>query len=160
RPTDARERAGHPVTSQHDSMPIQPGDDARAGALYRIEHETRYVHLGRVSTSQHVAWLQPRALPRQRLHLPQAAIDPPPASATYRVGRFGNALRQFAILTPYSILRVTSRSLVEVLPRQEPVQPDESPAWEDVRDAARFHRGTRPDESAEFRYESPYVTVA
>ena len=32
-------------------------------AVYRVEHETRYVHSGRVSTSQHVACLTPRTLP-------------------------------------------------------------------------------------------------
>ena len=34
-------------------------------AVYRVEHETSYVHSGRVSTSQHVACLTPRTLPRQ-----------------------------------------------------------------------------------------------
>ena len=36
-------------------------------ARYRIEHDTRYAYAARVSTSQHVAYLGPRALPRQRV---------------------------------------------------------------------------------------------
>jgi hypothetical protein len=34
------------------------------GVFYRVEHETRYVHTGRASTSQHVACLKPRRAPR------------------------------------------------------------------------------------------------
>ena len=49
-------------------------------AVYRIEHETRYVHAGGVSTSQHVACLTPRTLPHQRVQWHELAIEPAPAS--------------------------------------------------------------------------------
>jgi len=31
--------------------------------LYEVEHQTRYVHAGRVSTSRHLGYLTPRMLP-------------------------------------------------------------------------------------------------
>ena len=50
-------------------------------ALYRIEHETRYRHAGRASTSQHVAYLTPRELPRQRLHAHDLIVEPAPVES-------------------------------------------------------------------------------
>ena len=89
--------------------------------LYRIEHETRYVHKGGVSTSQHVAYLTPRTLPRQCVRWHDLAIEPAPASHVQRVDYFGNAVDQFTILTPYDELRVVGRSLVEVIATEPPI---------------------------------------
>ncbi len=131
------------------------GIPAAAGAVvYEIEHETRYVHAGRVSTSQHVACLTPRALPRQHLRAHHVVVDPLPANDSSRIDCYGNVEEQFTILTPYSELRVVSRSVVEVSPREEPVDPEASPAWEDVRSDDGFNV------ASEFRYPSPYVEPA
>jgi transglutaminase-like putative cysteine protease len=132
-------------------------------ALYRVEHETRYVHAGRVSTSRHLGVLTPRSLPRQAVHQHAITIDPYPADQTIRADAFGNIVTQFSILTPYTELRVTGRSLVEVWPRTEAgpdVDPEASPAWEDARQSGVFHPQGPCDEAAEFRYRSPYVEPA
>ena len=91
--------------------------------LYRIEHETRYVHAGGVSTSQHVAYLTPRTLPRQCVRWHDLAIEPAPASRVQRIDYFGNAVDQFTILTPYDELRVVGRSVVEVIATEPPIAP-------------------------------------
>src|ERR1700704_993924 len=101
--------------------------------LYRIEHETRYRHAGRASTSQHVAYLMPRDLPCQRVRAHELAVEPTPANRVRRTDYFGNTVDQFTILTPYDQMRALSRSLVEVFPSETPVDPDASPAWEGVR---------------------------
>ena len=90
-------------------------------ALYRIEHETRYVHSGGVSTSQHVAYLTPRTLPRQRVRWHELVIEPAPASRVQRIDYFGNAVDQFTILTPYDEMRVVGRSVVEVTATEPPI---------------------------------------
>jgi len=131
-------------------------------SLYQVEHETRYVHAGRVSTSRHLGFLTPRRLPRQTVHLHTITIEPQPADRTVRGDSFGNTVTQFSILTPYTGLRVTARSLVEVWSRSgtgPAVDPEASPAWEDVRQLGVFRQG-QPDEAAEFRYRSPYVEPA
>jgi transglutaminase-like putative cysteine protease len=125
-----------------------------ASVVYQIEHETKYVHAGRVSTSQHVACLTPRALPRQYLREHHVVIDPGPANESSRIDCYGNVEEQFTILTPYSQLRVVSHSVVEVSPREDVVDPDASPAWEDVRSDDGFNV------ASEFRYPSPYVQPA
>ena len=130
------------------------------GACYQVEHETRYVHVGRASTSQHVACLRPRASPRQALHWHTLAIEPPPSAVFARTDYFGNVLHQFEILTPYVEMRAVSRSLVEVWPLVEPLEPDASPAWEAIADVEPSARGAQFDPDVEFRYASPYVALA
>ena len=90
-------------------------------ALYRIEHETRYVHSGGVSTSQHVAYLTPRTLPRQCVRWHELMIEPAPANRVQRIDYFGNSVDQFTILTPYDELRVVGRSVVEVTVTDPPI---------------------------------------
>jgi transglutaminase-like putative cysteine protease len=126
-------------------------------ARYRIEHDTRYVHASAVSTSQHVAYLRPRELPRQRVHAHELAIDPHPVVASDRVDYFGNVADQFTVLQPYAELSVRSHSLVEVLPGERAVEPESSPPWDSVRGALAYGQGTFPGESAQYAYASPYV---
>jgi uncharacterized protein YcgI (DUF1989 family) len=68
--------------------------------LYEVEHQTRYVHAGRVSTSRHLGYLTPRMLPRQAVHRHAINIDPCPADCATRGDVFGNSVTQFSILTP------------------------------------------------------------
>jgi transglutaminase-like putative cysteine protease len=129
-------------------------------AVYRIEHETRYVHAGGVSTSQHVAYLTPRTLPHQSPRWHELAIDPAPASRVQRIDCFGNLVDQFTILTPYDELCVVARSVVEVDTIAPPVAPDACEAWEAVRDELVYERGAPYPESAQFSYPSPYALTA
>ncbi len=129
------------------------------GIYYRIEHVTRYVHTGQVSTSQHVGHLTPRSLPTQIVHEHELAIEPRPAELTHRVDAFGNRVTQFAILNPYAGLSVTVRSLVEVLSNGGTIDPDATRPWEDTREAGAYRRGAPLDRPAEFRYPSPYIDL-
>ena len=128
-------------------------------ARYRIEHETRYVHSGGVSTSQHVAYLAPRTLPHQAVRQHDLVIEPAPASRVQRIDYFGNAVEQFTILTPYDEMCVMGRSVVEVT-AVAPVDPGASAPWEAVRDELLYQRGAPYAEAAEFSYPSPYVVTA
>jgi transglutaminase-like putative cysteine protease len=127
--------------------------------LYRVEHETRYVHRGGVSTSQHVAYLTPRTHSRQSVRWHGLTIEPAPATHVQRVDYFGNAVDQFTILTPYDELRVVGRSLVEVI-APEPMDADASAPWEEVRDQLSYKRGARYADASEFSYPSPYAVTA
>ena len=128
-----------------------------SSALYRIEHETRYRHAGRASTSQHVAFLRPRELPRQRVLEHELIAEPVPANRTRRTDYFGNTVDQFTILTPYREMRAISRSVVEVLSPGAPTDPNASEAWEPVRDMLLYLRGAAYQEAAQFSYPSPYA---
>ena len=129
-------------------------------AVYRIEHETRYVHSGGVSTSQHVAYLTPRALPRQSVQWHELAIEPAPASRVQRIDYFGNAVDQFTILTPYDELCVVGRSVVSVTAAGPPIALDAGAPWEAVRDELFYERGAPYQVASEFSCPSPYVAAA
>lgn len=124
---------------------------------YRIEHETRYDHDGLASTSQHVAWLTPRATPRQRVLSHSLEIDPAPAAEQVRTDYFGNTVHQFAILTPYSVMRVVSRSDVELEADAAVVDAAASPSWEAVRDPLRYRGRGAFNGATEFSYASPFA---
>jgi len=129
-------------------------------AVYRIEHETRYVHAGGVSTSQHLAYLTPRTLPHQHPQWHELVIDPAPASRVQRIDCFGNAVDQFTILTPYEEFSVIARSVVEVSAEERAIAPDEDDPWEGVRDELMYERGAPYADAAQFSYPSPYAVAA
>jgi transglutaminase-like putative cysteine protease len=126
-------------------------------AYYRVEHHTRYVYESVVSTSQHVAYLQPRNLPGQKVAWHALAVDPAPARASTRTDYFGNLAAQFALVKAHSTLDVTGTSLVEVLGFGAAPDAAASPAWEDVREALRYSKQAVYDPAAQFAYASPYV---
>ena len=108
------------------------------GRIYRSDHQTRYVYASVVNTSQHVAWLEPRALPFQQVHSYAIAIDPSPARELRRADYFGNAVHQFQLLRPHDELSVVTHSAVEVHPRRSaPLDPAASPPWDEVRRSLR-----------------------
>jgi transglutaminase-like putative cysteine protease len=130
-----------------------------ATAFYRIEHETRYEYASSVSTSQHTAYLRPRVLTRQRVHRQELIVDPSPAQSSRRHDYFGNAVDQFTLLTPHTRLSVRARSLVEVLPADAPIDPMQSPPWDEARDMLVYRKGAYGGEAAQYAYASPYVEI-
>ena len=128
-------------------------------ASYRVEHETRYVYASPVSTSQHVAYLRPRALAHQRVQRDELEIDPAPVESSRRVDYFGNTVDQFTLLKPHTELLVRARSVVQVSASDRAIAPAASPPWEKVRDALRYERGAGPQEDSPFAFASPYVAI-
>ena len=127
--------------------------------LYRVEHDTRYGHSDRATTSQHVACLKPRNLERQRVRWHELDVTPVPDSVEERVDFFGNRVHYFEILSPYTELRVMSSSLVAVRPRQTPLDPEASLPWDRYADQERFRPGATGDHDLQFLYSSPYVAI-
>jgi transglutaminase-like putative cysteine protease len=84
---------------------------------YQVEHKTQYVYETGVSTSHHIACLEPRELPYQHLKAFDLSIDPVPARLVRRVDYFGNVRHQFQLLGPHDRLTVTARAVIDVLPR-------------------------------------------
>jgi transglutaminase-like putative cysteine protease len=128
-------------------------------ACYRVEHETRYVYASPVSTSQHVAYLRPRALPHQQVRSAELEVDPDPVESTRRTDYFGNTVDQFTLLKPHTELSVRAHSVVQVSPGTRSIVAASSPPWERVRDALRFVRGAAPGEESQFACPSPYVAI-
>jgi transglutaminase-like putative cysteine protease len=126
---------------------------------YRIEHETTYSHADRALASWHVAHLLPRTLPRQRVLSHSVTADPAPTEWSERDDCYGNAVQQFGVTAPYTTLRVTSRSVVEIEDAVT-IDADATTPWEEARDALRFVGGRPADAAAEFSVGSPYASPA
>ncbi len=127
--------------------------------VYRIEHETRYAYEAAVATSQHVAWLEPRAVPRQILRSYALTIEPEPLRLLRRLDYFGNVVHQFELLRPHLEMRVVSEGIVEIQEPDALPAPDWSPAWEGVRDQLRHARTLETRLVSEFAFESPQIAI-
>jgi transglutaminase-like putative cysteine protease len=130
-----------------------------AAKVYRIEHHTRYAYETAVSTSQHVAWLEPRALPSQRVRTFDLTIAPAPARIVRRTDYFGNVVHQFQLLQPHVELQVSTHSLVEVCPRTTDPAVHDVLDWAMVRD--RLHGGpaTAPPDVVQYVCPSPQIAT-
>ncbi|MBP2304239.1 transglutaminase family protein [Azospirillum melinis] len=113
---------------------------------YRLRHSTAYDYGEDVPISHHLLHLTARPHPRQRIRRSLLTIDPAPAVRTERVDYFGNTVTYVAVQEPHRTFSVIAESEVEVF--DPPVlAPDDSPAWEHVRDSLRGLTG--PDDGAE-----------
>lgn len=127
--------------------------------LYRIEHVTRYVYKSPVATSQHAAWLEPRAVAGQVTHDFALTIDPQPKRMRTRTDYFGNRVHQFDLPRPHSEMEVTSRGVVSV---DRPAPADGAapqPSWEELHRRLRHPTSDAEREAAEFTFESPQIVI-
>ena len=123
---------------------------------YEITHRTSYVYTSDVSVSHHIARLMPQTLPHQRCLDFQLAIEPKPSLVTHREDYFGNRATFFTVSGAHRTLVVTSRSRVELLPREKPAAAKTSP-WEKVRDEFRGHETSSATEVQEFIFPSAFI---
>jgi transglutaminase-like putative cysteine protease len=122
--------------------------------LLHVLHETRYDYVPPVKTAQHMAHLKPADTARQRLISHELEIRPAPGQQHEAIDVYGNTRAFFSLATQHDRLVVRARSRVET---SAAGQPHSSPAWEDVRERLRYHRGAAYDPAAEFVFASPYV---
>ena len=122
--------------------------------LLRVVHETRYDYAPPVKTAQHMTHLKPADSALQRLLSHRLEISPAPAQQREAIDVYGNTRAFFSLQSRHDQLVVRARSLVETSVR---VAVQTSPAWEDVRERSRYHRGAAYDPAAEFVFASPYV---
>lgn len=122
-----------------------------------VVHETVYAYAAPVSLSHHLAHLRPLHVPGQRLIDSDLHIDPPPAFRRDSVDGFGNACTHFELTHPHRHLRVRARSIVTLSASAQALQPQASPAWEDVAHRLRYAAGLALEPAVEFTGPSPYV---
>lgn len=123
---------------------------------YRIRHTTscRYSHA--ILHAQHVLHLNPRVLPRQRLHMNRIAIEPEPETLVQHVDYFGNPVTYLTFDAPHRRLAVRVDFDVEVMPPSD-FDPSESPSWEIIRDEARQTATREAQEASLFAFASAMV---
>ena len=121
----------------------------------RVLHQTEYHYQSSVVLAQHLAHLRPADGRGQHLRTHRLDIYPAPALREENSDAFGNRRTFFAMQRPHDFLRVTADSELETdTPQACPAQ---SPPWEQVRDALRYHAQASYDPCVEFAFASPMV---
>lgn len=133
--------------------PIAP---PAARARYRVRHVTRYDYVDPVLLAHHRLHLSPRAVAGQSCARHALTIDPPPSTSACRFDFFGNPVIYASIEEPHRELLVSLDMMVEVV-APEPVDPDATPGWEDIRDQLRFAATPTALETVGFAHRSALV---
>lgn len=127
---------------------------------YTVIHETEYPACGMpVSLAQHLLHLIPRELPWQTRESGRITIEPALAQLSEGEDAFGNPVAWLSLDTPHDGLLVRAESHVTVIGRELP-KPDDSPAWESVRDSLRYRPEPRDADALDalrYLYASPRV---
>ncbi|MGC2767172.1 MAG: transglutaminase family protein [Candidatus Acidiferrum sp.] len=126
--------------------------------IYRIIHRTTYKYKYPVSVGNHVACLQPRALPHHQLAQSELRIQPCPATRTERVDFFGNHLCFFTIQEPHRELVVEARSEVIMDVNATP-WPQLPLPWEEAARSVPNDHSPAGLEAYQFGFESPRIRV-
>lgn len=125
---------------------------------YLVRHKTSYSYSTLVSLSHNHVHLVPRNTERQTCIVSRQQITPTPHVTRSWTDYFGNTAGFFAIEHPHQELIVQSESTVEVLPQSWP-EPEQTPAWETVRDMLRVPMDNDSLEASLFRHESPFIAM-
>lgn len=129
----------------------------------QVRHDTTYVYDLSVELAHHVAYLCPRDTPAQQVRDWRLLIDPepdewrsatdeaadPPWGTQLSFDSWGNGRLNFSHSRVHECLTVRSQFEVGITPPQAPNLVD-SPAWESVAVALRYHAGAVHSEAVEF----------
>jgi transglutaminase-like putative cysteine protease len=135
-----------------------------------VRHETVYAYDAPVELAHHLAHLAPRETPRQTVRGWWLEIDPLPdewlqgrlagpggvPAGQHSTDSWGNTRITFSHARVHETLRVVS-TFTAGLRRAPPPDPADSPAWEDVAAALRYHAGAVRSEAVEFSLPSAYA---
>jgi transglutaminase-like putative cysteine protease len=126
--------------------------------IYDVRQTTAYAYASTVAYAHHVLRLTPIDRAGQRVQA--AALDIVPAPVKRREGRdfFGNRLTWIDLAEPHDrmVIKVAARIVVET--PGEP-SPEETPAWEAVRDEAFAATDIGPTSPAHFLFASRQVSL-
>ena len=122
-----------------------------------VVHNTRYDYAAPVSLAHHLAHLKPLQDDAQQLLDFQLSLMPAPAQCRDSVDSLGNAQCHFSLTQGHRSLQVQATSRVRLQTRFSGLQPDASPAWEEVAERLRYVAQPRFEPAVEFALPSPFV---
>lgn len=123
---------------------------------YSVSHTTTYRYNGPVFLGHNHAHLAPRSFERQQCESFHLSILPAPSVQESWTDYFGNQVTYFTLDQEHRQLSVTARSLIHVREAKVPA-PEETPAWEVVRDQVSSASDGQSILAAQFVFESPFV---
>ena len=123
--------------------------------IYRVRHSTLYNYTKPVDLAAQLMHLRPLRTPWQTVIEEHLHHEPGNGRLVDRVDHFGNRITWLFFDQAHTTFEVVSESVVDVQPQPYP-EPDGTPPWETVRDAA-LAGGGDAWHASEFRFESPRV---
>ncbi|MGC2038046.1 transglutaminase N-terminal domain-containing protein, partial [Paraburkholderia caledonica] len=105
-----------------------------APVVLSVSHRTTYHYSTYVETAQHLATIRPIVCAWQRVVSHDERIEPRPSYLNSRIDAFGNDVLYFALDTPHERLQLVSETTVALTPRWADLDPQATPAWEEVAD--------------------------
>ena len=128
--------------------------------LLEITHDTHYSYDPNVEIAQHFAHLKPASMGSQRVLKTEIEVSPKPSWSEESIDNYGNIFTFFSLQNRHSNLSIVAKSLIET--RSDIItgpQPEDTPAWELVREYFRYHSNTKWDAASEFLFTSPFIAL-
>jgi transglutaminase-like putative cysteine protease len=130
-----------------------------AQTVLSVSHRTTYRYSTFVETAQHLATIRPLVCAWQRVISHKETIEPQPSYLHSRIDAFGNDVLYFTLDAPHERLQLVSETTVQLTPRWTKLDPDTTPAWEEVADPLRFRVGGEFRPEVEFCFASPNIAL-
>jgi transglutaminase-like putative cysteine protease len=128
--------------------------------LLEITHDTHYSYDPNVEIAQHFAHLKPASMGSQRVLKAEIEVSPKPSWSEESIDNYGNICTFFSLQNRHSNLSIVAKSLIET--RSDIItgpKPEDTPAWELVREYFRYHSNTKWDAASEFLFTSPFIAL-
>ena len=128
--------------------------------LLEITHDTHYSYDPNVEIAQHFAHLKPASMGSQRVLKTEIEVSPKPSWSEESIDNYGNICTFFSLQNRHSNLSIVAKSLIET--RSDIItgpKPEDTPAWELVREYFRYHSNTKWDAASEFLFTSPFIAL-
>jgi transglutaminase-like putative cysteine protease len=135
---------------------MSPPSDIPFAMRYHVVHTTTYSYSEPVSLCQNEVHLTPRNTARQTCLEHRLAIRPVPGKLEQTVDYFGNEVHFFAISDAHREMQVTAESQVSVASAFY-IPPEETAAWEQVRDFSKRSRTAEALDARQFLFDSRHV---
>ena len=128
--------------------------------LLEITHDTHYSYDPNVEIAQHFAHLKPASMGSQRVLKTEIEVSPKPSWSEESIDNYGNIFTFFSLQNRHSNLSIVAKSLIETLSDIiTGPKPEDTPAWELVREYFRYHSNTKWDAASEFLFTSPFIAL-
>ncbi len=125
---------------------------------YKISHTTRYQYGDAASLSHNELLVTPRNTKAQNCIDNRVTLVPTPAATSRRKDYFGNTVIAATIEAPHNMLEISAVSEVS-LSSIAIISPDQTPPWEQVKDALWQHPAPDDLDAFQFVFPSPMVPV-
>lgn len=124
---------------------------------YKITHKTVYNYGAFVNICHSQAYLQPRDLLYQKLIDFKLHVEPSIKDVDTRKDYYGNTIHSFSVQIPHNKLIVTSKSVVEIFPRNTQLNFESNISYLEAKEKLKFDSQLRA-EVLDFMLPSTYVS--